>query len=369
MTPILAFENPLNDVLPHTYFSLGPIHVTNTILMATIAAGLMLLIFPKMFNKPDSEAPKGSKNFFESILEYLRVEVFRPALKESTDRYVPFLWTMFFFILFCNVLACIPFAAFFDLITVGRVTHFGGAATGTITVTAALAIAAFFMIHAQGIDMIARSLMDGTYGKHGHAEHGHDDSHSLEHPRSEALAGDVQGDFGALTNPTAHYADADSHGKRLHGSPSHEESELKSIHAAGEKMTPLNAILSAIPLYLWNFAPHPFRPPPGSPWQAWIKDIPMFSFLLVLELIGAGVKPFALCIRLFANMVAGHVLLATLIALIVMVPGIWQIAVGAPVAVLDVFVQLLEIFVAFLQAYIFTFLTTLFLASSVAPEH
>jgi F0F1-type ATP synthase membrane subunit a len=368
MTPILAFENPLNDVLPHTYFSLGPIHITNTVLMATIAAGLMLLIFPRMFDKPDSEAPSGSKNFFESILEYLRVEVFRPALKENTDRYVPFLWTMFFFILFCNVLACIPFAAFFDLVTLGHVTHFGGAATGTITVTAALAIAAFFLIHAQGIDTIARSLMDGTYGQHGHHEHGTDDAHDIEHFRGEALAADVPGDLGALADPSSHYDDG-QHAHPVTGNRTHEVEALQAIHAGGEKMTPLKAILSAIPLYLWNFAPHPFRPPPGSPWTAWIKDIPMFALLLALELLGAAVKPFALCIRLFANMVAGHVLLATLIALIVMVPGIWQFAVGAPVALLDVFVQLLEIFVAFLQAYIFTFLTTLFLASAVAPEH
>jgi F-type H+-transporting ATPase subunit a len=69
-------------------------------------------------------------------------------------------------------------------------------------------------------------------------------------------------------------------------------------------------------------------------------------------------------------MVAGHVLLAVLISLIVGVPVLaMQLTVGIPIAILDLGVQLLEVFVAFLQAYIFTFLTTLFLASSVAPEH
>ncbi len=96
----------------------------------------------------------------------------------------------------------------------------------------------------------------------------------------------------------------------------------------------------------------------------------MWAFLLVLEFIGALIKPIALCLRLFGNMVAGHVLLAVLVALIVAIPAIGlQIAIGSAIGVLDVGIQLLEIFVAFLQAYIFTFLTTLFIASAIAPEH
>jgi F-type H+-transporting ATPase subunit a len=59
-----------------------------------------------------------------------------------------------------------------------------------------------------------------------------------------------------------------------------------------------------------------------------------------------------------------------LIGLIVATPAIAsQVAIGAPIGILDVGIQLLEVFVAFLQAYIFTFLTTLFIASAVAPEH
>jgi F0F1-type ATP synthase membrane subunit a len=45
------------------------------------------------------------------------------------------------------------------------------------------------------------------------------------------------------------------------------------------------------------------------------------------------------------------------------------VAIGLPIGILDVGIQLLEVFVAFLQAYIFVFLTTLFIASAVAPEH
>ncbi len=370
MQLFLAMADPLEEVLPHTFFSIGPIHVTNTVIMATVAAVLMLMIFPRLFSRPESGPPTGSKNLFESILEYLRLEVFRPALKEHTDRFVPFLWTLFFFILFCNLLGCIPFGTIIELVTLGHITHLGGAATGNISTTLALAVCTFIFIHAKGIDQIARSLMDGTYGHHAHhqehtsnGEHGHEAAHDLEHARGEALGADVSGDFAAVGNPTAHYRD----GEFGHGS--HEARAFRDVSDFGEKMTPLKALLSAVPLYLWNFAPHPFRPKEGEPKIMWLADIPMFGMLLVLELFGALVKPFALCMRLFANMVAGHVLLAVLIGLITMVPPIYQLAIGAPISVLDLGIQMLEIFVAFLQAYIFTFLATLFIASAVAPEH
>jgi F-type H+-transporting ATPase subunit a len=96
----------------------------------------------------------------------------------------------------------------------------------------------------------------------------------------------------------------------------------------------------------------------------------MWAFLLVLELIGALIKPFALMVRLFANMTAGHIVLAALIGLIPVTAGLLtQIGVGVPVTALSLLIRVLELFVAFLQAYIFTFLATLFIASAVAPEH
>ena len=96
----------------------------------------------------------------------------------------------------------------------------------------------------------------------------------------------------------------------------------------------------------------------------------MWLLLLGLELIGAVIKPFALMIRLFANMIAGHIVLAALVGLIILAPSlIGQIGVAIPVIVLSFGIRVLELFVAFLQAYIFMFLTTLFIASAVAPEH
>ena len=88
------------------------------------------------------------------------------------------------------------------------------------------------------------------------------------------------------------------------------------------------------------------------------------------ELLGALIKPFALSIRLFANMVAGHIVLAVLAGLILLAPTfLGQLGIAVPIIVLSLLVRALELFVAFLQAYIFVFLSTLFLASAVAPEH
>jgi F-type H+-transporting ATPase subunit a len=135
-------------------------------------------------------------------------------------------------------------------------------------------------------------------------------------------------------------------------------------------MSAAAAIPLAVPLYLWNFAPHPFKPGPGGNPVMYVLDFFMWVFLLVLELIGALIKPFALMIRLFANMTAGHIVLAALVALIPVGAGVLaQIGVGIPVTLLSLLIRMLELFVAFLQAYIFTFLSTLFIASAVAPEH
>ena len=123
-----------------------------------------------------------------------------------------------------------------------------------------------------------------------------------------------------------------------------------------------------------NFAPHPFKPAPDatgiSVFFLWTVDVILWFCLLILELLGAVIKPFALTIRLFANMIAGHIVLGSLILLIPLAAGFAsQIGVGTPVTVLSLVIRMLELFVAFLQAYIFTFLTTLFIASAVAPEH
>lgn len=104
---------------------------------------------------------------------------------------------------------------------------------------------------------------------------------------------------------------------------------------------------------------------PGPLWLA-----PM---MVPLEIMGTLAKIFALAVRLFANMVAGHVLLAVLMMLILMAGqalgnGI-GIGVAIPLVLGSVAVNMLEIFVAFLQAFIFTYLTTLFIGMSVNFHH
>ena len=379
----LAAGDPLDHVLPHYLFKIGRIGFSNQMLMSLVAALLMLWIFPKLFKHAATEgvaAPTGARNFFESILEFLRVEVIRPALKENTDRFVPFLWTLFFFILFCNLLGQIPINEFVDFITVGHVqTHIGSTATGTVATTGALALVTFFVIHASGVLQVFRALRDGTYGHHGHHEEhpsegtpGHEAAHDLEHVRGEALAADVPANFKAVGDPTRHYEDDESMAKGHHKDGIRQGDGDSPPHGHGKE--PGVAAALALPLYLWNFAPHPFKPEPGTSGAAalimTILDAGMWLFLLLLEMIGALIKPFALMIRLFANMIAGHIVLAVLVGLIPVTAGIIaQIGIGIPVTGLSLLIRILELFVAFLQAYIFTFLATLFIASAVAPEH
>src|SRR3954469_9514346 len=136
MLKFLAASDPLEHVLPHKlHMHIGPFELNNQMLMALVAAIFMLMVFPVLFRRAlmDGRAPVGkTRNFFESILEFLRVEVIRPALKEHTDAFVPFLWTLFFYILFCNLLGQLPIGEFLTLFT-GRPSHWGGTATGTLT--------------------------------------------------------------------------------------------------------------------------------------------------------------------------------------------------------------------------------------------
>ena len=103
---------------------------------------------------------------------------------------------------------------------------------------------------------------------------------------------------------------------------------------------------------------------PGPIWMA--------PLLVPVEIIGLIAKVFALAVRLFANMLAGHILLAVLLSFI-MVAGAKSTGLGLGVGLLvvsgSVAINLLELFVAFLQAYVFTFLTALFMGMALNPSH
>lgn len=107
-----------------------------------------------------------------------------------------------------------------------------------------------------------------------------------------------------------------------------------------------------------NYWGHIFKPP-GVP--GWLLPI-----MIPVELLGIFTKPFALMMRLFANITAGHIMILSLMSLIF----IFKSMAIAPASVaLALFISVLELLVAALQAYIFTVLTALFIGMAVAEEH
>ena len=97
---------------------------------------------------------------------------------------------------------------------------------------------------------------------------------------------------------------------------------------------------------------------PGVP--VWLAPI-----MIPVELIGLFSKPFALMIRLFANITAGHIVVLSLVSLIFIFKALWVSSVSIPMVL---FIDILEILVAFLQAYVFTLLSALFIGLA-AKEH
>ncbi len=263
---LAAGDDPLGHVLPHTFFTFGEYTVTNHIVMLIVSA-LLLAIFVPIFARKDALVPKGFRNFLEAILMFLREEVARPALGSATDKFMPFLWTMFFLILTANLLGMIPLGMMAAPID-AHLQHIGGTATGNLAITAGLALCAFVVIHGSGM----RAQGVGKYWNN----------------------------------------------------------------------------------FFFGHAPMALAP-----------------LMIPLEIIGALVKPFSLAVRLFANMTAGHIVLAMLVIFAVKGAAMGGAGYGITLTAIlgGVAIGLLELFVAFLQAYIFTFLTTLFIGAAIHPEH
>ncbi len=237
----------------------NPIHIgrfaldispTRHVVMLWIAALLCIvttLLALRAHNRRTREgkAPSGFGNGLEALVLYLRNEVVLPNIGPHGNGYVPFLLTLFFFILFANLLGLVPY---------------GATATGNISVTATLAIITFVVI------------------------------------------------------------------------------EIAGMKAQGKAY--INTII---------FWPHDM----SLGMKLFISPI-----LTPIELIGKFTKPFALAIRLFANMVSGHVVLLALLSLIFTF-GSWLLV---PVPLLMATgIVVLELFVAFLQAFIFTLLSSVFI--------
>src|SRR5262245_23236419 len=142
-----AAINPFEHVLDSDHWVLFetqgwefhlPFGLTRFKVLTLIAAVLIAIIFIPLARRARSgEPPRGGFwNAFEGILQFIRDKVAKPSIGHDADMYVPFLWTMFLFILFCNLLGMFPFL---------------GSPTASITVTGALALISFFVIHGAAV--------------------------------------------------------------------------------------------------------------------------------------------------------------------------------------------------------------------------
>ena len=97
-----------------------------------------------------------------------------------------------------------------------------------------------------------------------------------------------------------------------------------------------------------------------------IAKIPLYLILLPIEIAGIFIKPIALLIRLFANITAGHIIVVSLIAIIFVNQNVGWAGLSVP---MTLFISVLELLVAFLQAYIFTMLSAMYIGSAVESAH
>lgn len=107
---------------------------------------------------------------------------------------------------------------------------------------------------------------------------------------------------------------------------------------------------------------------PGVP--AWLKVFPLMP---IVELVGVFTKPIVLMIRLFANMTAGHIVILGFMVIIFIMSNLFGTAVGGGVSVVSiffsVFISLLECLVAYIQAFVFTMLSALYIGMAVSEPH
>ena len=243
--------------IPQPFEALGlPLHLTKFMVIELLVAVLMVAIFVPLARwAAKGDRPRGRWwNMFEAVVLFVRDQVARPAIgRHDADRFLPFLWTMFFFILFLNLIGLLPW---------------GGSPTGAMGVTVGLAAITFITVLGAGI---------AKYG----------------------------------------------------------------------------------PLGFWiGQVPHM-----DVPFVLWLFLWPMMFFL---EVLGLCIRHAILAVRLFANMFAGHLVLAVVTGFIVAARRRWRWYGVMPSSVLGaVALCLLELMVALIQAYVFTFLAALFIGMAV----
>jgi F-type H+-transporting ATPase subunit a len=132
-----AEHGPLDHVRDHDLRGLTEsLGITKHVLMMMLAAAICLCVFPMVARRLTSSRPGRFAMLFEALLLFVRDEMARPFLGKDTDRFLPILWTFFFFILICNLLGMIPGSA---------------TATGNFSVTASLAAISLLIYHSFGI--------------------------------------------------------------------------------------------------------------------------------------------------------------------------------------------------------------------------
>ncbi len=259
-------------------------YVTNHLMMTAVVAVLLLLTAWFVSGRVSAKKGEGLARFqtkgriaqlFETICAFIRDEVAHPNLGKLTDKYIYYIWTVFFFILFANVLGVIPFGYMLQLATGdSHFSHWGGSATGNLSLTLGLALLSLIAIIYIGIT----------------------------------------------------------------------ETGAKSFF---NHFNPIG----------WDDK----------------KMLPISLMLYVLEWFSLLVKCFVLAMRLFGTMMAGHLVLAAFVGLIfaarTAVGDGAAFAVSIPVVLVGTALTLLELFICFLQAFIFTFLTVLFIAATAVHEH
>src|SRR5690606_30559765 len=109
---------------------------------------------------------------------------------------------------------------------------------------------------------------------------------------------------------------------------------------------------------------HIFDPLKGQ--MPWYGKLAIYPILVPVEILGIFTKPIALMVRLFANITAGHIIVLSFVSLIFIMQSI---AVAPASIALTLFINVLELLVAALQAYIFTLLTALFIGMAVEEAH
>src|SRR5215213_1375718 len=140
----LAFlaENPLEHIVRHPMIQRNGITLLDSHIVMLMLAGLLLMLLLPIWvrrrrgvDAVGSLVPAGPGNALEAICEYLREQIVRPNLGEHTDRFIKFIWTVFFFVLMINVLGLLPLGGIRIL-----GAPMGGTATANVWITGTLAV-------------------------------------------------------------------------------------------------------------------------------------------------------------------------------------------------------------------------------------